>query len=423
MLTIAACPNCRGTGATNCDRCREDLLELGAAAFELLAASPERRHGRHAAHAMNARGYVEPRGRGWWLRLPYRDTAGVRRQRRDFLGTYSDIRSAAAARARADALLARSRAEPVKPGPVALTAEVLERFLRLCAPGLRQSSLTRYTRLLRRLAIPALGSVPVAQIDTARVRELFADLAQRGVARSTLIGLRVVLLRALEEARADGFPVRAIEAKRLKISLGASCAREIIPITAAELKRLLEATSGADRVLYGLMGYSGLRISEAFGLRWVDVDYKAHTLSVAQAVVAGRIQKPKTAGSIAVLPMLPALEELLRQYQRFGPSNYHGLVFTTRAGTPQLADNFRARRWYPLLKRLGLPQRGLHAFRHGLPRILFDAGVSADVIRRLLRHSSLAMTLRYSHSDAQDLRDGLDAAAARITSATTHSRT
>lgn len=426
LRTLSSCP-CRGTGATGCDRCRADLLALGAAAFELLTASPEPRHRRrHAAHAMSARGCVEERGRGWWLRLPERDADGARRQSRVFLGRSCDVRSEAAARAVADAHLARLRPEAVKPaaGPVVLTAEVLERFLRLAAPGLRASSLARYARLLRRYAIPALGSLPVSKIDTGVVRGLLADLAERGVAYSTLFGLRTVLCRALAEALVEGFPVRSIEAKRLKISAGASSAREILPITATELQRILEVTSGADRALYAVLGYAGLRIGEALGLRWVDIDFKTHTVRIAQAVVAGKIQRLKTERSVAVLPMLAPLEEALRAYQRFGPSNAFGLVFATRAGTPQFSNSLRARRWHPLLQRLGLPRRGYHSFRHGLSRTLFDLGVSADVIRRLLRHGSLAMTLKYTHSDAQDLRDALDAASARLTPTdTTHRRT
>jgi len=375
---------------------------------------------------MNPRGFVEERGRGWWLRLPERDADGRRRQTRVFLGRACDVRSEAAARGLADAHLARSRPESVKPaaGPVVLTAEVLERFLRLAAPGLRASSLARYARLLRRYAIPALGSVPVAAIDTARVRELIADLATRGVARSTLQGLRSVLLRALEDARSDGFAGGVLDRRRIKIGSATAPAREIRPITAAELAQILAASEGADRAFYALMGYAGLRVSEALGVRWIDVSFKAHTLTVAQAVVAGRIQKPKTARSVATLPMLKPLEEVLCEYQRFGPSNTHGLVVANRAGQPAFANDLRARRWKPLLARLGLPQRGFHAFRHGLPRTLFDLGVSADVIRRLLRHASLAMTQQYIHADAQDLRDALDAAAARLTPAdTTHRRT
>ena len=424
LRTLSSCP-CRGTGATGCDRCRADLLALGAAAFELLAASPEPRHrSRQAARLMNQRGFVEERGRGWWLRLPERAADGRRRQTRVFLGRACDVRSEAAARGVADAWLARSRGAPAKPGPVVLTADVLERFLRLAAPGLRASSLKRYTRLLRRYAIPSLGGAPVAAIDTARVRELIADLATRGVARSTLQGLRSVLLRALDDARSDGFAGGVLDRRRIKIGAGATPAREIRPITALELACILEASDGADRAFYALMGYAGLRVSEALGVRWADISFKAHTLTVAQAVVAGRIQKPKTARSVATLPMLKPLEDVLCEYQRFGASNAHGLVVANRAGQPAFANDLRARRWHPLLSRLGLPQRGFHAFRHGLPRTLFDLGVSADVIRRLLRHASLAMTQQYIHTDAQDLRDALDAAAARLTPTdTTHHRT
>ena len=65
----------------------------------------------------------------------------------------------------------------------------------------------------------------------------------------------------------------------------------------------------------------------------------------------------------------------------------------------------------------GIPERGwtklttFEADLHGLPRRLFAVGVGADVVMRLMRHSSLQMTQRYTHTDSLDLRRAADAAA------------
>jgi integrase len=355
---------------------------------------------------MNPRGSVKPGGRGWYLRLHGKP--------RIFLGRFCDVRSAAAARAIADAYLARSRPQVVKHGPVVTVAELLERFLRLAEPGLRPSSLARYTRLVRNLAIPEIGSVAVERLDTARLRQLFADLATRGVARSTLVSLRAVLVRAIADAGADGFAVRVIDSKRLKISLGARVAREILPVTAQELQTIIDSSSGADRVAYALMGYLGLRISEALGVRRCDLDFRRHELTIRQAVVNGKIQKPKTDRSLATLPMIGPLEQLLLQYQRLGPGNAYGLVVASCNGEPVHADNLRARRWNPLLKRLGMPPRGFHSLRHGLSKILTDLGASEAVVRAVLRHTSAAMSQKYTHTGARDIRDALSGAAQRL---------
>jgi integrase len=380
------------------------LLELGAAAVELLSSSPQRTSGRH--ESVNPRGSVKPGGRGWYLRLHGKP--------RIFLGRFCDVRSEAAARAIADAYLARSRPQVVKHGPVVAVSELLERFLRLAEPGLRPSSLDRYTRLVRNLAIPEIGSLRIEQLDTARLRQLFADLATRGVARSTLVSLRTVLVRAIADAGADGFAVRMIDSKRLKISLGARVAREIRPVTTHELDSIIASSSGADRVAYALMGYLGLRISEALGLRWVDVDYRRHEITIRQAVVNGKVQKLKTDRSLATLPMIGPLEQLLHQYQRLGPVNAYGLVVASCNGEPVHADNLRARRWNTLLKRLGMPPRGFHSLRHGLSKILTDLGATEAVVRAVLRHTSAAMSQKYTHTGAQDIGDALSGAAQRL---------
>ena len=56
--------------------------------------------------------------------------------------------------------------------------------------------------------------------------------------------------------------------------------------------------------------YAALRVSEALGLRWQDVDFKADTITVAgQLDRDGKtwVPVPKTEASAAMVPLLPVL--------------------------------------------------------------------------------------------------------------------
>jgi integrase len=56
----------------------------------------------------------------------------------------------------------------------------------------------------------------------------------------------------------------------------------------------------------------------------------------------------------------------------------------------------------PLLKTLGLPASGLHAFRHGAVTMHRKAGTPEHLLRQWIGHSTLGrITDRYSHTDEE----------------------
>jgi integrase len=102
------------------------------------------------------------------------------------------------------------------------------------------------------------------------------------------------------------------------------------------------------------------------------------------------------------------LEEKLRA------TNYEdsGLVFATRKGTPQDAQNVINRHFKPLLKQEDLPLIRWHDLRHTCATLLLGRGVHPKLVQHLLGHASITMTLdRYSHwipSMGRHAADGMD---------------
>jgi integrase len=75
-----------------------------------------------------------------------------------------------------------------------------------------------------------------------------------------------------------------------------------------------------------------------------------------------------------------------------------GRLFQSRRGTPLAHGNIRNRVLHPLLKRLGIPKAGLHAFRHARVTILRKNGTPQDLQKQWIGHSSLRTGDRYSHT-------------------------
>jgi integrase len=85
-------------------------------------------------------------------------------------------------------------------------------------------------------------------------------------------------------------------------------------------------------------------------------------------------------------------------------------LFPNKTGRPRKREYVVKFGLRPVLKRLGLPWKGVgfHAFRHGLGTALSNAKVSPKVVQSLLRHADIKTTFRYYvHADLDVQRDAL----------------
>lgn len=368
-----------------------------------------------------AQGHIERVRRAWYLRHMVIDVdaaTGLSRrvQKRVRLGSVTEIRSHAAAREIADRWIARTRAPTLEPGMATTFREFSARFEANHVPLLRASTQKRYRSVIRALN-DEYGGVPLEKLDAPRIQAGIANFARR-LAPSTIHALRSTLLHILRLARRDGYAAHAIVRRTIQMPRSSEPIVERRSFSEAELARIIEAAPYPWRMAYGLMGYAGLRIGEALGLEWRHIDLERGVLRISQAAADGVLTAPKTMGSVAAIPMLPELKDLLRRYRTVWPSNDRGLVIATRRGTPHRADNARTRHLYPLLKRLGIAPAGLHAFRHSLPAILASRGVGVAIVQRCMRHSTLRQTETYLHTNETDIVAAFDAAMARRASQT-----
>jgi len=140
-----------------------------------------------------------------------------------------------------------------------------------------------------------------------------------------------------------------------------------------------------ERLLFELLYGSGLRISEALNLRVENYDPEAGTLRV---LGKGR--------RLRVVPLTEGAREILRAsaVQRL----------TTPWG-PEVTNVRRLRRWVEgWSKALPLSTRlHPHKLRHSIASHLLLRGAKLPQIQKLLGHSQLSTTERYTHLKIEDL--------------------
>jgi integrase len=298
-------------------------------------------------------------------------------------------------------------------------------------PRRRRSPRTvgHYESQLRLHVLPLLGHRVVAELNVADVRRLLDDLAakkfRRGKdARSLSSWSRSGLLFILSGLLTFGVR-RGVVAHNVVRDLGREdrpgAQRRTEPryLSPAELDALLSNMGTTFRPVAATCAYAGLRLSEALGLRWADLDLGDATLTVgAQLGPRGERVPLKTAASAATVPMLPALVTELKAHrsrvasQSLARVRPDAFVFTTATGRPHGARNV-LRAVYAGGDGAGLnagrERVGVHDLRHSFVAVALAAGMTLPEAAALARHANPRVTATVYAGLTDTARAGLGA--------------
>ena len=154
--------------------------------------------------------------------------------------------------------------------------------------------------------------------------------------------------------------------------------------------------------------YSGLRVAEACGLKWKNVNLENETITISETYStiktrdedgnATGYQKtskaPKTENSTTTIPYRERageiLKELNEQYPDHLPDDY---VFVTDKGVPYTRRSVE-KTLNRMANNAGLKDKGytVHSLRHGYGSILYQEGIDIKTISTLLRHADIQTT-------------------------------
>ncbi len=276
-----------------------------------------------------------------------------------------------------------------------LSPKTLEAYAR----DLRQFLLFLSNHWGARVALTHFAKLEATDIRAFMAARRADDVAGRSLARA-LAGLRSFGKFLEREGVGKLGALSAIRAPKIGKSLPK-------PIQMASAKRLVDADERAgenrepwiwarDAAVMALLYGSGLRISEALGLKRRDVPLpgKGDVL-----VVTGKGNKTR---------MVPVLQSVLAQVQDYiaqcpHPLPADGPVFVGARGGP-LSPRIIQLTMERLRGALGLPDSATpHALRHSFATHLLTRGGDLRAIQELLGHASLSTTQIYTGIDTERL--------------------
>ena len=173
-------------------------------------------------------------------------------------------------------------------------------------------------------------------------------------------------------------------------------------LTTDEATSLLAHAEGTTYEMILLALRTGLRQGEIRGLQWEAIDWENRILTVRHSLCdyTQSLTSPKSNRERHV-PLADDLYDILCARRRST-----GFVFTNAGERPfpQYSHYLALRK---VQERAGLRKIGWHTLRHTFATRL-AAKVSLRIVQELLGHSTITMTMRYSHVSAPDLRAAID---------------
>jgi integrase/recombinase XerC len=161
-----------------------------------------------------------------------------------------------------------------------------------------------------------------------------------------------------------------------------------------------------DRAILETFYSCGVRVSELSGL---DVDDVDHDQGVIRVLGKGNKERIVPIGSKA-LGSISAYKEAVAALG-IGQSGHHGNPLFLNKNGGRLTTRSMARVVEKFARTCGLPVPvSPHALRHSFATHLLDAGADLRAVQKLLGHSSLSTTQRYTHVSIERLMASYDKA-------------
>lgn len=292
----------------------------------------------------------------------------------------------------------------------------------------RESTYTRYYRIVEKYLLPFLEETALEKIDQKYLNGITAALLARGgtggaaLAPKTVTDILCVLKSILNYGKENHFCCPDIG--RLKYPQGKSRpSRTLTEESRRKLERCLLTSD--DDVSLGILFtlFTGVRIGELCGLRWSDIDFGNAVVSICRTVeriadlspdTPGKtkviLSGPKTESSFRVIPLPDFLLNYLKERRRSGDCY---LLTGSRTYTEPHQYYVRYRKY---LEQNAIGSYPFHTLRHTFATRCVETGFDTKSLSEILGHSSIHTTLSiYVHPSMQQKREQMERLAPDIT--------
>ena len=280
--------------------------------------------------------------------------------------------------------------------------EWLEEYKKNSVKALTYDRLRIAYRLMCRYSI---GDYPVNEIDCRIMQRYLNQLVTDGYSMSTIKKQFNLLTAYWKHAMSQGEIEKPIYlgVRLPSEEILSTPSREIETYSQIEQEMLLDKLRTLDKPQYAvviLLLEAGLRIGEALALSWRDVLWNRKALSVHGTLIrlssepgTSYVQSsPKSRTSKRIIPLSDTALSTLRDLYK--KTNTHYDLIFAQPSNPLLPYSYSSVEFHTrrLCKLLGIPYKGMHAFRHTFATNCYERGCDVKILSKLLGHADVGIT-------------------------------
>lgn len=259
--------------------------------------------------------------------------------------------------------------------------EYTDRWSRTILPMKSRATVATFSSHIRKMN-SYFGEVQLPDLSETVIQNHVSDLSKvlspKGL-KNYVGTFKLILKRAMKEGLIQSVPDPDLP-KLIKVQQPW--------FTAKQMHDIIEMSEGQYKTLFYLLAETGLRIGEALGLQWKDIDFKNSSLSVKRSIFNGQTQPPKTGNAIRLLSISERLHSQCVE-SRGKPGSF---IFRTAKDKPLAANSALVGGLHHTLQSLQLPICGFHAFRRGNATILAGIGMPEKTAATRLGHGLPGLT-------------------------------
>jgi len=290
--------------------------------------------------------------------------------------------------------------------------EWIETYAGRTSRGFSETTRPEYRRPITTHAMPRWKTWKLSEVEPADVRDLFGKMRREDCSTSqikkTRAALSVMFATALEDGVLRSNPILGVRIPAPRDDEEPT-EEKAKALTRAELAIFLAALPDDWQLFFEFLTHTGLRISEAIGLRWEHLDLgESPKLEVREQLYKGNRKRLKSKDGERDLPLSPGMAQRLLAHRRDDYLGSKAPVFTSKAGSELRPENVYRRVLAPTAIGAGFKIEievdgeeekrsrstvSFHTFRHTCASLLFEAGRNVKQVQAWLGHADPGFTL------------------------------
>lgn len=290
----------------------------------------------------------------------------------------------------------------------------------------RYNTIRNYTERYHRNIEPIIGKKRLSAVNSIHCQTIMNRMADARYATSTINQTRITLFNMLDYAYQNDVIRKNPCNKVVKSDRGKNSKKKEALTIAAQRTFCNTMVGNTYEYQYRFLLQTGLRTGELVGVKWSDVDWEKHTLTIScsmeyrHSTKEWRIGEPKSKSGYRTIPLTEEAIEILRLQKKkkqsisIIPIEWSEFVFLCRKGTPVKNSTYDTM-LFKLCEKADLPKFSMHVLRHTFATRCIEAGMKPKTLQTILGHSDIGITMNlYIHTTEDEKYKEIDKIAAAL---------